>query len=156
MPGGRGPEAPPPPGAGHLISGGEIRDRSIADSAVPHFSRIRSYVPSFFSWRTWHEQRVALVSGPYGPLSLTGTLPLPSAEAPPRLSDHPEGRIPAVPGTWPEDGDEVALTATAEDALTVDGQPFTGSVRLAADHAPIPGSRVAHDRRLVVMRREGL
>ncbi|MDQ1011673.1 uncharacterized protein (DUF1684 family) [Streptomyces sp. V4I23] len=49
-----------------------------------------------------------------------------------------------MPGTWPEDGDEVVLTATAEDALTVDGQPFTGSVRLAADHAPIPGSRVAH------------
>lgn len=98
-------------------------------------------------WQRWHERRLATVSGPYGPLSLTGTY---------WLSDYSEGRIPAVPGEWTAEGQEVVL-ATAEDGLTVDDQPFTGRVRLTADHGPIPGSRVAHgERRLVVLRREGL
>lgn len=49
------------------------------------------------------------------------------------------------------------LSATAADGLTVDGTPLTGEVRLTADHAPIPRSRVAAgERRLVVPRREGL
>ncbi|MEE1752437.1 DUF1684 domain-containing protein [Streptomyces sp. SP18CS02] len=99
-------------------------------------------------WKNWHEQRVAAVSEPYGPLSLTGTH---------WLSDHPEGRLPAVPGTWRENGDEVLLTATAQDGITVDGQPLTGEIALTADNGPIPRSRVAAgDRRLVVLRREGL
>ncbi|MFE6131926.1 DUF1684 domain-containing protein [Streptomyces sp. NPDC056437] len=100
------------------------------------------------NWQKWHEQRVGSVSAPYGPLSLTGTH---------WLGDHPDGRLPAVPGSWVPDGDEVVLTAGPEDVLTVDGKPFTGSIRLTADHAPIPESRVAHGRRrLVVLRREGL
>ncbi|MGC5002769.1 DUF1684 domain-containing protein [Streptomyces sp. DT203] len=99
-------------------------------------------------WIRWHEERTATVSAPYGPLSLTGTH---------WLSDHPEGRIPAVPGQWREDGDEVVLTAVAEDGLTVDGKPFTGEVRLTADGVAIETSRVAHgERRLVVLSREGL
>ncbi|MGW6457292.1 DUF1684 domain-containing protein [Streptomyces sp. NPDC055078] len=99
-------------------------------------------------WRKWHERRVEAISSPYGPLSLTGTH---------WLDDHPEGRIPAIPGVWEPAGGEIVLTARAEDALTVDGKPFTGAVRLTADHGPIPGSRVAHGgRRLVVLRREGL
>jgi uncharacterized protein len=99
-------------------------------------------------WKSWHEHRTATVSAPYGPLSLTGTH---------WLSDYPEGRIPAVPGQWREEGDEVVLTAAAEDGLTVDGQPLTGDVRLTADHGAIPDARVAHgERRLVVLRREGL
>ncbi|MCZ0979133.1 DUF1684 domain-containing protein [Streptomyces diastatochromogenes] len=99
-------------------------------------------------WQHWHEQREAAVASSYGPLSLTGTH---------WLADFPEGRLPAVPGTWREDGDEVVLTADAEDGLTVDGKPFAGTVRLAADHAPIHESRVeAAGRRLVVLRREGL
>ncbi|QGV81384.1 DUF1684 domain-containing protein [Streptomyces ficellus] len=99
-------------------------------------------------WRRWHERRTASVSAPYGPLSLSGTH---------WLADHPEGRIPAVPGRWREDGDHVLLSATAADGVTVDGEPLTGDVRLTADHAPIPRSRVAAgDRRLVVLRREGL
>ncbi|MET9110972.1 DUF1684 domain-containing protein [Streptomyces zhihengii] len=100
------------------------------------------------NWQEWHEQRVASVSEPYGPLSLTGTH---------WLADHPEGRIPAVPGIWTDQGEQVLLTAGEEDGVTLDGKPFTGTVALAADHAPIPASRVAHgDRRLVVIRREGL
>jgi uncharacterized protein (DUF1684 family) len=96
----------------------------------------------------WQEQRLATISGPYGPLSLTGTH---------WLSDYPEGRIPAVPGQWAADGDEVVLCATDEDRLSLDDKPFTGQVRLTADHGPIPESRVSHgDRRLVVLRREGL
>ncbi|MFD3660511.1 DUF1684 domain-containing protein [Streptomyces sp. NPDC058659] len=99
-------------------------------------------------WQHWHEHREAAVASSYGPLSLTGTH---------WLSDHPEGRIPAVPGEWREDGDEVVLTADAEDAITVDGKPFAGTVRLTADHAPIHESRVeSAGRRLVVLRREGL
>lgn len=99
-------------------------------------------------WIRWHEERTATVSAPYGPLSLTGTH---------WLSDHPEGRIPAVPGQWQEDGDEVVLTAAAEDGLTVDGKPFTGEVRLTADRGAIETSRVAHgERRLVVLSREEL
>ncbi|WP_228991479.1 DUF1684 domain-containing protein [Streptomyces sp. DH8] len=99
-------------------------------------------------WQRWHEGRIAAVAAPYGPLSLTGTH---------WLADHPEGRIPAVPGRWREDGDEVVLTATAEDAVTVDGRPLTGEVRLGADRGPVDDSRVAGgDRRLVVIRREGL
>ncbi|MFJ9433107.1 DUF1684 domain-containing protein [Streptomyces sp. NPDC101490] len=99
-------------------------------------------------WRHWHEQREAAVSSSYGPLSLTGTY---------WLSDFPEGRIPAVPGEWREDGGEVLLSARAEDGITVDGKPLTGTVRLAADHGPVHASRVATGgRRLVVLRREGL
>lgn len=100
------------------------------------------------NWQNWHEQRAATVAARYGPLSLTGTH---------WFSDYPEGRIPAVPGSWREDGDAVVLTASAEDGLTVDDKPLTGPVRLTADHGPIPESRVAHgERRLVVLRREGL
>ncbi|MFD7426689.1 DUF1684 domain-containing protein [Streptomyces sp. NPDC059818] len=99
-------------------------------------------------WDHWHEERTATVSAPYGPLSLTGTH---------WLSDYPEGRIPAVPGQWREDGDELELTAGPEDGLTVDGKPFTGQVGLGADRGPIDGSRVAHgERRLFVLSREGL
>ncbi|WP_327357179.1 DUF1684 domain-containing protein [Streptomyces sp. NBC_01304] len=99
-------------------------------------------------WKRWHEQRNESVSGPYGLLSLTGTI---------WLSDHPEGKLPAIPGSWAEDGDEVVLTATAEDGLTLDGKPFTGEVLLTEDSGPATDSRLAHgERRLVVLRREGL
>ncbi|MEU8763765.1 DUF1684 domain-containing protein [Streptomyces sp. NPDC048659] len=98
-------------------------------------------------WEHWHEQREAAVASSYGPLSLTGTH---------WLSDYPEGRIPAVPGEWRAEGDDVVLTAAAEDGLTVDGKPLAGPVRLGADHGPIHESRVASGgRRLVVLRREG-
>ncbi|GGZ41635.1 hypothetical protein GCM10010387_40060 [Streptomyces inusitatus] len=99
-------------------------------------------------WRKWHRRRVETITAPYGPLSLTGTH---------WLEDHPDGRIPPVPGTWTADGDEVVLTAGAADGLTLDGKPFTGTARLTAHHGPIPEAPVAHgDRRLVVLRREGL
>ncbi len=99
------------------------------------------------NWQNWREQRIATVSAPYGPLSLTGTH---------WLSSHPEGRIPAVPGSWTADGDEVVLTATAEDALTLDDKPFTGRVHLSADRGPISAARVAHgERRLFLLSREG-
>ncbi|MGW8885519.1 DUF1684 domain-containing protein [Streptomyces sp. NPDC055749] len=99
-------------------------------------------------WQSWHEGRVFAVAAPYGPLSLTGTH---------WLSDYPDGRIPAVPGQWREDGDSVLLTATPEDGLRVDGKPLTGEIRLSADHGPIEEARVTHGgRRLVVLSREGL
>ncbi|MEI7031403.1 DUF1684 domain-containing protein [Streptomyces pratensis] len=99
-------------------------------------------------WQRWHEGRIVAVAAPYGPLSLTGTH---------WLSDYPEGLIPAVPGHWREDGDGVVLTAVAQDGVLVDGEPLTGEVRLGADRGPVDASRVARgDRRLMVLRREGL
>lgn len=99
-------------------------------------------------WENWHERRIATVSAPHGPLSLTATH---------WLADHPEGRIPAVPGVWRERVDGVSVTAGAADGITVDGRPLTGEAVLTADRGPIGGSRVAHGgRRLVIMRREGL
>ncbi|MBT2387032.1 DUF1684 domain-containing protein [Streptomyces sp. ISL-11] len=98
-------------------------------------------------WKAWHDERTEAVSAPYGPLSLTGTF---------WLSDHQDGRIPAVPGEWAEEGGTVLLTATAADGLTVDGRPAEGAYRLTADSGP-SAARVAHgDRKLLVLRREGL
>ncbi|MET8945869.1 DUF1684 domain-containing protein [Streptomyces sp. NPDC004542] len=99
-------------------------------------------------WKRWHEDRVDAVSAPYGPLALIGTH---------WIQDHPEGRLPDIPGTWSVDGDAVLLTATGADGLTVDGRPFSGVTRLAADSGPEQSSRVAFgNRRLVVLIREGV
>ncbi|GAA0474916.1 DUF1684 domain-containing protein [Streptomyces sp. NPDC046215] len=98
-------------------------------------------------WKAWREERTGAVSAPYGPLSLTGTH---------WLADHPDRRIPAVPGEWREEGETVLLTAAAPDGLTVDGRPLDGEVRLTPDGGP-GTARVAHGgRRLLVLRREGL
>ncbi|MEU0740564.1 DUF1684 domain-containing protein [Streptomyces sp. NPDC006134] len=100
------------------------------------------------AWKRWREQRVATVSAPYGPPALTGTH---------WLEDHPDGRLPGIPGTWRADGDAVVLTATGADGLTVDGRPADGEVRLTADRGPADAARVAcGERRLVVMAREGV
>ncbi|MGP4011566.1 DUF1684 domain-containing protein [Streptomyces sp. 4N124] len=102
---------------------------------------------AFGEWQQWHEHRVASVSAPYGPLALTGTH---------WLEDHPGGRLPDIPGIWAAEGDGVVLTASEADGLTMDGRPFTGEVRLAADPGPASAARVAHgERRLVVLVREG-
>ncbi|MEV5983097.1 DUF1684 domain-containing protein [Streptomyces sp. NPDC052114] len=99
-------------------------------------------------WKHWHEERTGTVSAPYGPLSLTGTH---------WLADHPDGRLPGIPGRWTGSADAVVLTAGPDDALTVDGLPLTGEARLGADTGPAGDARVAHGgRRLVVIRREGL
>lgn len=100
------------------------------------------------AWKLWHEHRVEAVSEPYGPLALTGTH---------WLDDHPDGRLPGLPGTWALADDGVALTATGEDGLSVDGRPFDGEVRLSADLGPTEAARVAYgERRLVVLVREGV
>ncbi|MCK1820319.1 DUF1684 domain-containing protein [Streptomyces sp. XM83C] len=100
------------------------------------------------AWRQWHAAREESVSGPYGPLALTGTH---------WLDDYPEGRIPAIPGVWHADGDGVVLTAGASDGLTLDGRPFTGETRLTADLGPVAKARVGlGGRRLVVLVREGV
>ncbi|WP_030417997.1 DUF1684 domain-containing protein [Streptomyces sp. NRRL F-5065] len=97
-------------------------------------------------WRRWHERRVAAVSAPYGPLALTATH---------WLADHPEGRLPAIPGHWTEDGGAVLLTAARDEGLTVDGRPLDGTARLAPDPGPASAARVAYgDRHLVVLDRE--
>lgn len=64
-------------------------------------------------WEHWHEERVTQVAAPHGPLSLTGTH---------WLADHPDGRLPAVPGRWRDDGDAVLLSAAPEDGLTSTGR----------------------------------
>ncbi|MFF4506092.1 DUF1684 domain-containing protein [Streptomyces sp. NPDC001401] len=99
-------------------------------------------------WKQWQEGRVETVSAPYGPLALTGTH---------WFEDHPEGRLPDIPGIWTADGEGVVLTAVAADGLTVDGQPLDGAVRLTADSGAVDAARVAHgERRLVVLVREGV
>ncbi|MEV7286411.1 DUF1684 domain-containing protein [Streptomyces sp. NPDC093252] len=99
------------------------------------------------AWQRWHKGRLESVSAPYGPLALTGTH---------WLEDYPDGRIPATPGVWAAEGDAVVLTAAPDDGLTLDGEPFAGRVRLAADQGPAGAARVAHGaRRLVVLEREG-
>lgn len=99
------------------------------------------------AWKQWHEHRVAVVSAPYGPLSLTGTH---------WLADYPEGRIPAVPGHWHATAAGVTLTAGPGEGIILDGEPLTGAAVLAADEAPPSHSRLrTGDVRLVVIRREG-
>ncbi|WP_405740534.1 DUF1684 domain-containing protein [Streptomyces sp. NBC_01525] len=99
------------------------------------------------AWQTWREHRVTDISRPYGPLALTGTH---------WLADHPDGRIPGLPGRWDDDGDAVVLHATPADGLTADGTPLDGEIRLGPDTGP-ESARIAHgDRRLPVLRREGL
>ncbi|MFF4044233.1 DUF1684 domain-containing protein [Streptomyces sp. NPDC001816] len=98
------------------------------------------------AWKQWHEQRVERISAPYGPLALTATH---------WVEDHPEGRLPDIPGTWVADGDGVVLAAAEGDGLTLDGRPFAGEAHLAADLGPEAESRVAlGEKRLVVLVRE--
>ncbi len=106
-------------------------------------------------WKTWHEDRVATVFEPYGPLALTGTH---------WLADAVDGRLETLdgatlPGRWTEDGgdggDTILLGATAADGLTLDGRPLDGEVRLGEDSGP-EAARVARgEQRFVVLRREG-
>ncbi|MGW6022790.1 hypothetical protein ACWFRG_12845, partial [Streptomyces sp. NPDC055214] len=88
-------------------------------------------------WKHWHEQRTRTVSAPYGPLSLTGTH---------WLADYPDGSLPDIPGRWTEAGDEIVLTADADDGLTLDGQPWGGGGPPAPPPPPPapapPGRRV--------------
>ncbi|MEU3276458.1 hypothetical protein [Streptomyces antibioticus] len=99
------------------------------------------------SWRRWHEDRTAAVAAPCGPLALAGTW---------WLEDHPEGRLPDIPGTRVAEGEDVVLTAAEGDGLSVDGKPFAGTVRLGADTGSAEAPRVALGvRRLVVLVREG-
>ncbi|MET7478282.1 DUF1684 domain-containing protein [Streptomyces sp. NPDC005648] len=101
-----------------------------------------------FEWKQWHERRVESVSAPYGPLALTGTY---------WFEDHPDGRLPDIPGIWTPESDGVTLTAVAADGLTVDGEPLDGAVRLEADAGAVDAARVAYgERRLVVLVREGV
>lgn len=100
------------------------------------------------AWKQWHERRVEQVSAPYGPLALTATH---------WIEDYPDGRIPDIPGNWVADEGGVVLTAAGTDGLTVDGRPFAGEVRLAADRGPEARARVAlGGKRLVVLVREGV
>ncbi|MEU7179229.1 MULTISPECIES: DUF1684 domain-containing protein [Streptomyces] len=98
-------------------------------------------------WQDWRERRTAKVSRPYGPLALTGTH---------WLADHPDGRIEGLPGRWTEDGDQVVLRTGAGDGLTVDGTPPSGEVRLGEDGAAERARVAWGERRLPVLRREGL
>lgn len=86
-------------------------------------------------WKAWREQRAEAVSAPYGPLALTGTF---------WLVDAVDGRIEGVPGHWAEapDGDAVTLTTDTGER-----------VELHPDQEYRPEG---DDRRLVVIRREGL
>ncbi|MGZ0205411.1 DUF1684 domain-containing protein [Streptomyces sp. RM1] len=99
-------------------------------------------------WKQWRRKREESVTAPYGPLALTATH---------WLEDHPEGRLPDIPGNWVADGQGVVLTATGADGLRVDRRPFHGEIRLVADGDPEAAARVSHgERRLAVLVREGV
>ncbi|MER7467598.1 hypothetical protein [Streptomyces sp. NPDC097981] len=99
-----------------------------------------------------HEHRVVTLSAPYGRLSPTGTLLQTPSGGTPRLSDHPEGRIPAVAGRRRAAEGGVAATASAGEGLEPDGEAFTCEAVLAADGAPpanaLPFEATAGERRL--------
>ncbi|MCS0602056.1 DUF1684 domain-containing protein [Streptomyces sp. LP11] len=100
------------------------------------------------AWKRWHERREEAVAAPYGPLALTATH---------WVEDHPDGRLPDIPGNWVADDTGVVLTAGGEDGLSVDGRPFTGEVHLTADPGPEAEARVALGaKRLFVLVREGV
>ncbi|MGV4984853.1 DUF1684 domain-containing protein [Streptomyces sp. NRAIS4] len=99
-------------------------------------------------WKQWHEERLEEVSAPYGPLALTATY---------WVEDYPDGLLPDIPGIWVVDADGIVLTAGDADGLSVDGRPFAGDIRLAADRGPETEARVAlGEKRLVVLVREGV
>ncbi|NLU69054.1 DUF1684 domain-containing protein [Streptomyces sp. HNM0574] len=128
------------------------------------------------AWLRWHEGRLASVSAPYGPLSVTGTHWITEVGPPatgtgtgagsgtglaaavgdgPSAVEH--GRIEGVPGQWTleADGGGVLLEAHVSDGLAVDGELLTGRVLLTEDGGPPASSRVSYgERRLVLMRRE--
>lgn len=47
--------------------------------------------------------------------------------------DHPDGRLPGIPGNWRIDGDAVLVTADGTDGLTLDGRPVSSETRLGTD-----------------------
>lgn len=122
-------------------------------------------------WQRWREQRIAKVTAPYGPLSVTGTHWIEPARAERDRTADPltgtrwaeetgaeHGRIEGVPGRWTVSGDNraVLLDAHVTDGLAVDGELLVGEVRLGEDGGPPEASRVSYgERRLVLMRREG-
>lgn len=115
-----------------------------ADSAVPP-----SRSTAEDAWRSWHAQRTAEAAAPFGPLSVTGTHWIATAD---------EGRLPQLPGEWTvtADGEGVLLRAAIADGMAVDGELLLGTVLLGADTGPPQESRVSYgDRRLVLLRREG-
>lgn len=98
------------------------------------------------AWQQWQEERAETVAAAYGPLALTATH---------WIEDYPDGRLPDIPGKWAADDEGVVLTAAEADGLDVDGRPFAGGVRLAADGGPVARARVSlGEKRLVVLVRE--
>jgi hypothetical protein len=88
-------------------------------------------------WQKWREQR--------RPRCRRRTAPL--AHRHPLAFRFPEGRITAVPGSWTANGDEVVLTAFAEDGLTVGFNHSLLPPCAFADHFicafPPPGNTVS-------------
>ncbi|MEW2623054.1 DUF1684 domain-containing protein [Streptomyces sp. NPDC048106] len=100
------------------------------------------------AWKQWREKREESVTAPYGPLALTATH---------WIEDHPDGRLPDIPGNWVADDQGVVLKATEADGLRVDRRPFAGEIRLTAGTGPEAAARVSlGEKRLVVLVREGV
>ncbi|MEU7552683.1 DUF1684 domain-containing protein [Streptomyces sp. NPDC044571] len=93
------------------------------------------------AWRARH--RRAAVPAPYGPPSSTGASSRTPSGRAPGPADHPEGRIPAVPGQWRATGAGVRRAARARGGLRPDGGSCTGDDAFA-DHFtcpfPLPGN----------------
>ncbi|WP_028926000.1 DUF1684 domain-containing protein [Pseudonocardia acaciae] len=84
-------------------------------------------------WRDWHAKREEELRAPHGWLSLTGLhwlTPAPTV-------------IEGVPGHWSADASGVTLAASADDGLTIDDRPVSGSERIEPVDG-LPGVLVRH------------
>ncbi|GAY08001.1 DUF1684 domain-containing protein [Pseudonocardia sp. N23] len=95
-------------------------------------------------WETWHRDREDLLATPHGWLSLTGL----------HWLDEAPAAYPDLPGTWRATGDGgVELVVDADAAVSVDGTPVAGTVRVDPVDGK-PGVLVAvRERRVEVIRR---
>jgi uncharacterized protein len=94
-------------------------------------------------WQAWHDEREATLREPHGWLALTALE---------WLDDTPRA-IADLPGTWRAPGDgTVEITATAEDGVSVGGEPVDGT-RVVTPVDGAPGVLVSVGERVVELAR---
>lgn len=71
-------------------------------------------------WLEWTARRDRQIGAPDGPLSLTAL----------HWLDDTDTAYPGIPGTWHAVGDQVVVTATASDGMSIDDRPIDGETTL--------------------------